>query len=138
MGSNMSYFGNLGYAYPTALGAKVARPEAAVVAISGDGGFLFNSQELATAVAHKINAVVIVFNDNAFGNVMRDQRDRFQGRVYGAELHNPDFMQLAAAYGARGARAHHAEELEAKLKEAFSINAPTLIEVPCGPMPYPY
>src|SRR5207237_10818394 len=80
-----SYFGNLGYAYPTALGAKVARPEAAVVAISGDGGFLFNAQELATAVAHKINAVVIVFNDNAFGNVMRDQRDRFQGRVYGAE-----------------------------------------------------
>jgi acetolactate synthase I/II/III large subunit len=53
------------------------------VAISGDGGFLFNAQELATAVAHKINAVVIVFNDNAFGNVMRDQRDRFQGRVYG-------------------------------------------------------
>ena len=114
-----SYFGNLGYAYPTALGAKVARPEAAVVAISGDGGFLFNAQELATAVAHKINAVVIVFNDNAFGNVMRDQRDRFQGRVYGAELHNPDFMKLADAYGARGARAHHAEELEAKLKEAL-------------------
>ena len=114
-----SYFGNLGYAYPTALGAKVARPEAAVVAISGDGGFLFNAQELATAVAHKINAVVIVFNDNAFGNVMRDQRDRFQGRVYGAELHNPDFMKLADAYGARGARAHNAEELEAKLKEAL-------------------
>jgi acetolactate synthase-1/2/3 large subunit len=108
------------------------------VAISGDGGFLFNSQELATAVAHKINAIVIVFNDNAFGNVMRDQRDRFQGRVYGAELHNPDFMKLADAYGARGARAHNAEELEAKLKEALGINAPTLIEVPCGPMPYPY
>jgi acetolactate synthase I/II/III large subunit len=133
-----SYFGNLGYAYPTALGAKVARPDAAVVAISGDGGFLFNAQELATAVAHKINAVVIVFNDNAFGNVMRDQRDRFQGRVYGAELHNPDFMKLADAYGARGARAHNAEELEAKLKEAIGINAPTLIELPCGPMPYPY
>jgi acetolactate synthase-1/2/3 large subunit len=133
-----SYFGNLGYAYPTALGAKVARPDAAVVAISGDGGFLFNAQELATAVAHKINAVVIVFNDNAFGNVMRDQRDRFQGRVYGAELHNPDFMKLADAYGARGVRAHNAEELETKLKEAISINAPTLIEVPCGPMPYPY
>ncbi len=133
-----SSFGNLGYAYPTALGAKVARPAAAVVAISGDGGFLFNAQELATAVAHKINAVVIVLNDNAFGNVMRDQRDRFQGRVYGAELHNPDFLKLADAYGARGARAHNAEELEAKLKEALGSNAPTLIEVPCGPMPYPY
>ncbi len=133
-----SYFGNLGYAYPTALGAKVARPDAAVVAISGDGGFLFNSQELATAVAHKINAVAIVFNDNAFGNVMRDQRDRFQGRIYGSELHNPDFLKLADAYGARGVRAYTAEELEAKLREALGINAPTLIEVPCGPMPYPY
>jgi acetolactate synthase-1/2/3 large subunit len=133
-----SYFGNLGYAFPTARGAKVARPDAAVVAISGDGGFLCNSQELATAVAHKINAVVIVFNNNAFGNVMRDQRDRFQGRVYGAELHNPDCMKLVDAYGARGARAHTAEELEAKLKEALGLNAPTLIEVPCGPIPYPY
>jgi acetolactate synthase-1/2/3 large subunit len=133
-----SYFGNLGFAYPTALGAKVARPNAAVVAISGDGGFLFNSQELATAVQHKINAVVIVFNDNAFGNVMRDQRDRFQGRIYGPELHNPDFMKLAEAYGARGVRARNAAELEATLKEALAINAPTLIEVPCSPMPYPY
>jgi len=133
-----SYFGNLGYAYPTALGAKVARPDAAVVAISGDGGFMFNSQELSTAVSHKINAVAIVFNDNAYGNVMRDQRDRFNGRVYGPELHNPDFMKLAEAYGARGVRAHHADELEAKLKEALAIEAPTLLEVPVGPMPYPY
>ncbi len=133
-----SYFGNLGYAYPTARGAKVARPDAAVVAISGDGGFMFNSQELATAVQHKINAVVIVFNDNAFGNVMRDQRDRFQGRVYGPELHNPNFMKLVDAYGARGTRAHNAEELERQIKQALAINAPTLIEVPCGPMPYPY
>jgi acetolactate synthase-1/2/3 large subunit len=133
-----SYFGNLGYAYPTALGAKVARPDAAVVAISGDGGFLFNAQEMATAVQHKINAVVIVFNDNAYGNVMRDQRDRFQGRIYGPELHNPDFMKLAEAYGVRGARVLDAEALEAKLKEALASNAPTLIEVPCGPMPYPY
>jgi acetolactate synthase-1/2/3 large subunit len=89
-------------------------------------------------VAHKINAVVIVFNDNAFGNVMRDQRDRFQGRLYGPELHNPDFMKLAEAYGARGTRALNAAELETKLKEALAVNAPTLLEVPCGPMPYPY
>lgn len=133
-----SYFGNLGYAYPTALGAKVARPDKAVVAISGDGGFMYNVQELATAVQQKINAVVIVFNDSAFGNVLRDQRDRFQGRVYGPELHNPDFMMLAKAFGVRGARATSAEELEAQLREALATDAPTLIEVPCGPMPYPY
>ena len=84
-----SYFGTLGYAWPTALGAKVAQPDRAVVAVSGDGGFLFNSQELATAVRHRINAVVIVFNDNAYGNVLRDQRNRFDGRVFASELRTP-------------------------------------------------
>ena len=133
-----SYFGNLGYAYPTALGAKVAQPDKAVVALSGDGGFLFNSQELATAVQHGINAVVVVFNDNAYGNVLRDQVNRFDGRAIGAELHNPDFVKLAEAYGARGVRAHGPDELEASLKEALGIEAPTLIEVPVGMMPSPF
>ena len=64
-----SYFGNLGFAYPCALGAKVACPDKAVVAVSGDGGFMYNVQELATAVMYGINAVVVVFNDSAFGNV---------------------------------------------------------------------
>ena len=133
-----SYFGNLGYAYPTALGAKVARPDAAVVAISGDGGFLYNAQELATAVQYGINAVVVVFNDSAYGNVMRDQTNRFDGRVYGSKLHNPDFMKLADAFGARGARATTPEELEKELGTALRVEAPSLIEVPVGEMPYPY
>ncbi|MBI4530269.1 MAG: thiamine pyrophosphate-binding protein, partial [Candidatus Latescibacteria bacterium] len=133
-----SYFGNLGYAYPTALGAKVARPDKAVVAISGDGGFLFNSQELATAVQYSINAIVIVFNDNAYGNVLRDQINRFNGRTIGACLHNPDFVKLARAYGARGVRAKDPERLESALREALSLDAPTLIEVPVGMMPSPF
>ena len=130
-----SYYGNLGYAYPTALGAKVARPDSAVVAISGDGGFLYNSQELATAVKYGINAVVIVFNDNAYGNVLRDQKRMFDGRIVGAELHNPDFVKLAEAYGARGVRVANADELEPALRESLGIDAPTLIEVPVGEMP---
>lgn len=133
-----SYFGNLGFAYPTALGAKVAQPDKAVVALSGDGGFLFNSQELATAVQHGINAVVIVFNDNAYGNVLRDQVNRFEGRTIGAALHNPDFVKLAEAYGARGVRAAGPEELETSLREALAQDAPTLIEVPVGMMPSPF
>jgi acetolactate synthase-1/2/3 large subunit len=133
-----SYFGNLGYAYPTALGAKVAQPDKAVVALSGDGGFLFNSQELATAVQYGINAVVVVFNDNAYGNVLRDQENRFSGRTIGSELHNPDFVKLAEAYGARGIRAHGPDELESSIKEALAIEAPTLIEVPVGKMPSPF
>ena len=133
-----SYYGNLGFAYPVALGAKVAQPEKAVVAISGDGGFLFNSQELATAVKYGINAVVVVFNDNAFGNVHRDQITQFDGRSYGAELHNPDFIKLAEAYGARGVRSESAEQLESDLRESLEIDAPTLIEVPVGMMPSPF
>jgi acetolactate synthase-1/2/3 large subunit len=133
-----SYFGNLGYAYPTALGAKVARPDRAVVAISGDGGFLFNSQELATAVQYRINVVVIVFNDNAYGNVLRDQMTRFNGRTTGVELHNPDFVKLAEAYGVKGMRVEGPERLESELREAIRGNTPALIEVPVGMMPSPF
>ena len=97
-----SYSGNLGFAYPTALGAKVAQPNKAVVCISGDGGFMYNSQELATAAQYGINVVVVVFNDNAFGNVLRDQTVRLKGRLIGTELHNPDFVKLAEAYGLLG------------------------------------
>ena len=132
-----SYFGTLGYGYPTGLGAKVARPDRAVVVISGDGGFLYNSQELATAVKYGIDAVVIVFNDNAYGNVLRDQRNRFGGRVYGSELYNPDFMKLAEAYGVQGERVADPAGLEAALERAVSRAAPALIEVPVGELPPP-
>ena len=133
-----SYSGNLGYGFPTALGAKVAQPDRAVVALSGDGGFMFNSQELATAVQYGINAVVVVFNDNAYGNVMRDQVNRFEGRKIGAELHNPDFVKLAEAYGATGMRANSPEELESSLRSSLAHDGPTLIEVPVSPMPTPF
>ena len=133
-----SYSGNLGYAYPTALGAKVAQPDRPVVALCGDGGFLFNSQELATAVQHGINAVAVVFNDNAYGNVLRDQVNRFGGRTVGAALHNPDFVKLTEAYGARGVRVQGPEALESAVREALTIDAPSLIEVPVEMMPTPF
>ena len=133
-----SYSGNLGYAYPTALGAKVAQPDRAVVALSGDGGFLYNSQEMATAAQYNINAVVVVFNDNAYGNVLRDQRNRFAGRAIGADLHNPDFLKLAEAYGVKGVQAGSPEALESALRECLAHDGPSLIEVPVGPMPTPF
>ena len=70
---------------------------------------MYNVQELATAARYGINAVVIVFNDNAFGNVLRDQRTRFNGRAYGSELSTPDFMKLADAFGVRGVRVAEAD-----------------------------
>jgi acetolactate synthase-1/2/3 large subunit len=128
------YFQTLGYAYPTALGAKVAVPDSPVVAISGDGGFLYNSQEMATAAKYGINAIALVFNDDAYGNVLRDQVDHYDGRAIGSKLLNPDFLKLAEAYGVRGVRVPNAEGLESSLREAASIDAPTLIEIPVGMM----
>ena len=124
--------GNLGVAFPVALGAKVAKPDKAVVVASGDGGFLYNSQELATAVQYGINVVVIVFNDNAYGNVLRAQIEQFDGHVLGTQLYNPDFVRLAEAYGVRGVRVHDAGQLESALREALAADAPRVIEVPVG------
>lgn len=134
-----SYYGNLGYAFPTALGAKVAQPDKAVVAVSGDGGFMFNVQELSTAVRHNINVVTVLFNDNAYGNVMRDQVNMFDGREYGAKVTNPDFIKLAESFGVNAIRVENgAEELKAAITAALQIDQPTLIEVPVGEMPNPF
>ena len=133
-----SYAGNLGFAYPTALGVKVAKPDVPVVSISGDGGFLFNSQEMSTAAQYKIGAIAVVFNDNAYGNVLRDQKTSFDGRTVGAELQNPDFVRLAEAYGITGVLARGPEELDAALRQAINRDEPALIEVPLGPMPSPF
>lgn len=124
------YQGNLGSGFPTALGAKVAFPDRPVVAICGDGGFMFGVQELATAAQYGINVVVLVFNNGAYGNVLRDQLTSFGGRVTAAKLGNPDFMQLAGAFGVQSARVSTPERFRAVLETAIASDAPWLIEVP--------
>ena len=133
-----SYLGNLGFAYPTALGAKVAAPDRPVVCISGDGGFLFNSQEMATAMQYGIHVVVVVFNDNAYGNVYRDQLNKYDGRVIASQLQNPDFVQLAKSYGMDAVRINKPNELEIELSKAIDRNRSCLIEVSVGMMPSPW
>ena len=124
------YQGTLGSGYATALGAKVARPERAVVAICGDGGFLFTVEELATAAQYGIAVVALVFNNQGFGNVRRDQEQRFDGRLLGCDLTNPDFMKLAEAFGVAGARVHSPEALGRALERALADARPALIEIP--------
>lgn len=131
-----SYSGNLGYAFPTALGAKVACPHRPVVSLSGDGGFLYNAQELATAARDGINVVAVVFNDGAFGNVARDL-DETWGGSYGADLHNPDFMKLADAFGVVGLRAREPLEAGDLVGKAIEMDRPVLVEVPVGRMSRP-
>jgi acetolactate synthase-1/2/3 large subunit len=123
------YQGTLGSGFGTALGAKVARPDKAVVSVCGDGGFMFAVQELATAVQYNIGLVVIVFNNASFANVRRDQQQRFDGHVIGADLVNPDFIKLAEAFGVEARRVSSPAELKLVLEKAFAHGAPYLIEV---------
>jgi acetolactate synthase-1/2/3 large subunit len=129
------YQGTLGYGFATAIGAKVGKPDVPVVSINGDGGFGFGLSELSTLVKHEIPLITVVFNDNAYGNVLRFQRDDFGGRVVGSELANPDYRLLANAFGIAGRRAETACELQTQVRESIKANEPVLIEVPVGPMP---
>jgi len=124
------YQDNLGFGFNAALGVKVANPDKAVVSVSGDGGFLFGLQELATAAQHRIAVVAVVFNNSAYGNVLRDQQQAYQGRTIGSDLTNPDFVKLAESFGVRGWRATSPSELKRALAEALARDAPSLIEVP--------
>jgi acetolactate synthase I/II/III large subunit len=133
---NSSYSGNLGFEYPTALGAKVACPDRPVVAICGDGGFMYNVQELSTAVKYGINVVAVVFNDEAYGNVSRDL-DEAWGGTWEAGFRNPDFMKLADAFGVAGIRVEKPTEVGEAVKKALALNRPALIEVKVGRMPRP-
>jgi acetolactate synthase-1/2/3 large subunit len=129
----------LGWGFATALGAQHARPDTPVVAISGDGGFLFTATELATAVHHRIPLVTIVFNDGAFGNVRRIQEERYGNRLIGSDLTNPDFVAFARSFGAEAERARSPEELRVALRRAVARrDCPSIIEVPVGPLPSPW
>ena len=132
------YQGTLGYGFATALGAKVARPDTPVVAISGDGGFMYNVQELSTAVQQGIGLVTVIFNDGAYGNVQRMQVEDYGGKVIASDLHNPDFVRLAESFGAQGLRAETPDALRAALETGFATPGPTLIDVPVGDMPSPW
>ncbi|MEM7406463.1 MAG: thiamine pyrophosphate-dependent enzyme [Pseudomonadota bacterium] len=132
------YQGTLGSGYPTALGAKVAMPDRPVLSVSGDGGFMFNVQELSSAAQHGINAVAVVFNDGAYGNVRRMQEDLHGGRVIATGLKNPDFVKLAESFDVAGVRADSPAALQRALEEAFQRTGPTLIDVPIGKVPEPF
>ena len=134
------YQGTLGHSLATAIGVQIAHPSEKVLHVIGDGGFLFNSQELATAVKHQLGIVTVLFRDDKFGNVYRDQAKLFDGRTTGAHLHNPDFVRLVESYGAAAMRVSTARELRYAIRDAFRHNSkvPTVIEVPVQEMPSPW
>ena len=133
-----AYQGTLGWGVATALGAKAARPDVPVLSIAGDGGFMFNVQELASAVQHRLGVTFVVFNDSAFGNVKRSQIEDYGNRVIASDLRNPDFVKLAESFGMTGMRVTTPDALRPALRKAIASNEPTLIEVPVGPLPNPF
>jgi acetolactate synthase I/II/III large subunit len=132
------YQGTLGFGFATALGAKVGRPDLPVVSVSGDGGFMYNVQELSTAVKHGIDIVAIVFADGAYGNVRRMQKVDYGNRLIGVDLHNPQFPKMAESFGAAGVRTTSPDGLRRELNAALKRRGTTLIEVAVGEMPDPW
>ena len=125
--------GTLGFGFPTALGVKVANPTKAVVSITGDGGFMFGLQELATAAQYRIALVTILFNNHSYANVLRDQQLQFNGRTIGSRLSNPDFVRLAESFGVAAERVMNPAGLQHALERALGSDRPALLEVAMEP-----
>ncbi|MEB0138645.1 MULTISPECIES: thiamine pyrophosphate-binding protein [unclassified Undibacterium] len=125
--------GAMGYSVPSAVAAKIIDPARTVISFAGDGEFMMNGQELATAVQYRAGIVIIVFNNNMFGTIRMHQERTFPARVSGTELHNPDFAALARAYGAHGevvnSTAEFAPALARALAHTQQQQLPALIEL---------
>jgi acetolactate synthase-1/2/3 large subunit len=122
-------FASMGIAVPGAIGAKLALPDRRVVAVSGDGGFLMNSQELETAVRLGVAITVVVLRDGKYG-VIQHHMDTRLGRHFGVDFGNPDFVRYAESFGMRGYRIERADDLLPALRSSLESNAPSLIDCP--------
>ncbi|HEX7986726.1 MAG TPA: thiamine pyrophosphate-binding protein [Duganella sp.] len=125
--------GAMGYSVPAGVAAKIIDPKRTVITFAGDGEYMMNGQELATAVQYQAGVVIIVFNNGMFGTIRMHQERDYPGRVSGTELHNPDFAALAVAYGAHGEVVDKTEQfgpaLERALAHANRHHLPALIEL---------
>jgi acetolactate synthase-1/2/3 large subunit len=120
----------LGYAFPAALGARIAYPDKPVVCFSGDGGFMMGASEMATAMKYGINVVTVVVNDGALSSVKGSQQKDCDGRTVDTDLVNPDFVQFAESFGAYAARVEDLSNFKSILQDALAADRPAVIEVP--------
>ena len=123
----------VGSGFPTALGAKIAKPERMVVAVCGDGGFSMMLHELGTAVQNHINVTTVVLNNNCWAAEKAYQKYFYEGRYFGCALVNPNFAEVAEKFSALGRRIERAGELQAALSEALHADKPSVIEVMADP-----
>ena len=129
--------GGLGFAFPVALGAKLGRPEAPVVAIHGDGGFLMNAQEIETAVRHRINTVTVVMNNNCWGSEKAYQKAFYNERYIGCDIGNPRYDEYARLFGAAGFYIEHPDQVGDVMKAALGAGKPAIVEIPIDPNEFP-
>jgi acetolactate synthase-1/2/3 large subunit len=125
--------GSMGYGYPAGVAAKLAAPGRTVIAICGDGDFLMNGQELATAVQHNANFVALVVNNGLYGTIRMHQEREYPGRVFGTDLRNPDFAAYARAFGAHGETVERTEDFASAFERASKSGKPALIELRIDP-----
>ena len=128
-----SGYGTLGFALPAAIGAKIARPETAVVCVAGDGGFQYTMEEVGAAIHHRVGLPIVIFNDSAYSAVKDAQGRERGGRFIAVDLVNPDYVKLAAAYGIDGVRAESPAAMEQAISDALDRDLPTIIDVPIEP-----
>ncbi len=125
--------GTMGYGVPAAIAAKLIYPHRTVVAFAGDGDFMMNGQELATAMQYRANIIIIVVNNGIFATIRLHQERDYPGRVVGTDMVNPDFCALARAYGAHAELVTSTGEFKPAFKRAISANSPALIEIQMDP-----
>jgi sulfoacetaldehyde acetyltransferase len=125
--------GGIGVAYSTALGAKIARPERPVVAISGDGAWSMTLQEVMTAVTEDIPVVGVIVNNSQYGAEKRNQYDYFDERYYCTNLENPDFSQIARDMGAFGIKVEQPADIRDAIGQALESNRPAVVEITINP-----
>ncbi|MFC3339763.1 thiamine pyrophosphate-binding protein [Paracandidimonas soli] len=121
--------GTMGYGVPAAIAAKLVYPDRPVVCFAGDGCFLMNGQELATAMQYGLDPLFIVVNNGMYGSIRMHQEKHYPGRVHGTELHNPDFVALAQAYGLHAELVERTEDFPAALERARGAGRAALIEL---------
>jgi acetolactate synthase-1/2/3 large subunit len=125
--------GSMGFGLPAAIAAKQLHPERVVVAFAGDGDFLMNGQEFATAVQYNLAIVVIVMDNGQYGTIRMHQERDYPGRVVGTQLRNPDFAALARAYGGHGETVETTEDFAPAFARARAANAPAILHVKVDP-----
>jgi acetolactate synthase-1/2/3 large subunit len=125
--------GAMGYGLPAAVAAKAVHPERIVVCLAGDGCFLMNGQELATAVQHELPIIVLVVNNGMYGTIRMHQEREYPGRPIGTALGNPDFAALARAYGAHGETVERTAEFAPAFERALASGRPALLELRLDP-----